>query len=74
MNGEKKMSLELPGYREVLADLTAQFGQGAWISIDQIAKYDKSDPRTVKKRYRIPKGANGINRCILARRICELTR
>ena len=66
--------MELPGYREVYSDLTERFGQGAWISIKEVAEYDKADPRTVCKRYGIPKGTKGINKAILARRICELTR
>ncbi len=66
--------MELPGYREVYTDLTVRFGQGAWLTISQIAEYDGQDPRTVRKRYRIPKGTHGISKAILARRICELTR
>ena len=66
--------MELPGYREVYADLTEHFGQGAWISIKDIAEYDNADPRTVCKRYGIPKGAKGINKAILARKKKEKTR
>ena len=66
--------MELPGYREVYADLTARFGQGAWITLNQVAEYDHSDPRTVRKRYGIQKGARGINKASLARKICELAR
>lgn len=65
---------EPPGYRDVLADLSEQFGVGAWITITQLADYDKADPRTVRKRYGLPKDAKGVNRCILARRICELAK
>lgn len=65
---------ELPGYRDVLADLTEHFGLGAWITITQLATYDKADPRTVRKRYGLPKDAKGINKALLARRICELAR
>lgn len=66
--------MEFKGYRDVLADLTEHFGTGAWITITQLAAYDHADPRTVRKRYGLPKNAKGVNRCILARRICEMAK
>jgi len=66
--------MELPGYREVYADLTEHFGQGAWITITQLAEYDSCDKRTVRKRYGIPKNEKGINKALLCRRICEKAR
>ena len=68
------MSLELPGYRDVLASLNEHFGAAQWITLTQLAEYDRADPRTVRKRYGIPRGVHGINKNILARRICELSR
>lgn len=64
--------MEPKGYRDVMADLIAAFGQGAWITLAQMAEYDHCDVRTVRKRYGIPKGVKGMNRAILARKICEL--
>lgn len=66
------MAREYDEYRTVLAALIEQFGQGAWIKVADIARYDGSDPRAVKKRYNIPDGVNGININVLARRICQL--
>ena len=66
--------MELPEYRTVFADLTERFGQGAWITVKQVAEYDQSDPRTVRRRYGIPKGEHGINKSVLAKRICEKAR
>ena len=67
------MAREYPEYRDVLADLIAYFGQGAWIRVKDLAEYDHSDPRSVRKRYGIPKGTDGINRNVLASRICQLS-
>lgn len=66
--------MEFPEYRMIFADLTERFGQGAWLTVKQIAEYDGSDPRTVRKRYRIPRNTHGLNKAQLARRICELAR
>ena len=59
-------------YRCVLADLKDAFGNRAWITSAELAKYEGSDVRTVNKRYGIPKGANGIDRSILAQRKCRM--
>ena len=65
--------MEPKGYRDVMADLIATFGQGAWITISPIAQYDGNvDVRTIRKRYGIPKHVKGMNRAMLARKICEL--
>ena len=61
-------------YRDVLADIIEHFGDKAWLTVDELAKYDGSCAKTIKKRYQIPKGVNGINRNVLARRICLLAR
>lgn len=66
--------MELPYYREVLTDLNERFGKDAWLTLRQIAEYDGVDPRTARKRYGIPRGQNGINKCVLARKIVEKTR
>ena len=60
--------MEIEGYREVLADLAGFFGEKAWLSLADIARYDGCDTRTARKRYDIP--GNGINRALLARKIC----
>ena len=67
-------SMELPEYRTVYADLTEKFGQGAWITLSQLAEYDGCDKRTARKRYHIPRSEHGINKSLLARRICEKAR
>ena len=66
------MAKEYAEYRDVLADLIKTFGDKAWITIEDLKQYDNSCTRTLKKRYGIPKGINGINRSVLARRICQL--
>ena len=74
-NDERKddyMGREYSEYRDVLADIIAHFGDKAWITVDELSKYDGSCAKTIKKRYQIPKGINGINRNVLARRICQL--
>lgn len=68
------MSKELEEYRFVVADLREAFGDRAWITSAELAKYEGCDVRTVNKRYGIPKGANGIDRSILARRKCLLAK
>ena len=60
--------MEIEGYREVLADLAGFFGEKAWLSLADIARYDGCDTRTVRRRYEIQ--GNGINRALLARKIC----
>lgn len=65
---------EYPEYRDVLEALIAEFPKGAWIRVSELAQYDGQDVRTIRSRYRIPDGVNGINRNVLARRICELAR
>ena len=58
----------------VRAGLIEAFGNKAWIKTTELARYDGSDVRTIRKRYGIPKGVDGINRDILARKICTLTK
>ena len=65
---------ELPYYRDVMQDLTEHIGSGAWIPIMKLAEYDHCDPRTARKRYGIPDDAKGINKCVLAHKICELAK
>jgi len=60
--------MEIEGYREVLADLAGFFGEKAWLSLADVARYDGCDARTVRRRYGIE--GNGINRALLARKIC----
>lgn len=60
--------MEVDGFREVLADIAASCGDKAWLSLSDVARYDGSDVRTVKQRYGID--SNGINRALLARKIC----
>ena len=60
--------MEIDGYREVLADITACLGDKAWLSLTDVAKYDGCDVRTVRRRYGIQ--GTGINRALLARKIC----
>ena len=66
------MAREFSEYRDVLADLIETFGDKAWITNAELARYEQCDVRTIKKRYGIPDGVNGINRNVLARRICQL--
>ena len=64
-----KVQEEFPMVR---AGLIEAFGNVAWITLKQLSEYDGSDVRTIRTRYGIPKGVNGINRDILASRICKL--
>lgn len=66
------MAKEYEEYRDVLADLREAFGDKAWIKVSELARYDGSDPSTIHKRYNIPKGVDGIDRAVLARRKCAL--
>lgn len=61
-------------YRCVLAGLRETYGYGTdWIKCSQLAKRE-GNVDTVKKRYGIPQGVNGIDIYILARRKCHLAR
>lgn len=66
--------MEFDEYRYVLAELKEAFGDRAWIKTAELARYEGCDKRTVKARYGIPKGVEGIDRTILARRKCMLTK
>lgn len=66
------MSREFDEYRFVIADLKETFGERAWITSAELARHEGCDVRTVNKRYGIPKGVNGIDRNVLARRKCLL--
>lgn len=66
------MAREYEEYRDVLADLKASFGDKGWIKVSELARYDGSDARTVRRRYSIPPGIDGIDRAVLARRKCML--
>lgn len=69
------MSREYPEYRDVLEDIMRTFGDKSWITLDELKQYDGSGcTRTIKRRYGIPKGITGINRNVLARRICQIAR
>ena len=66
------MAREFEEYRDVLSDLIESFGDKAWITAAELARYDQCCVRTVKKRYGIPNGVDGINRNVLTRRNCRL--
>lgn len=66
------MSRERDDYRVVVEDLKQTFGEKAWITSAELARYEGCDARTVNRRYGIPKGVNGIDRNILARRKCQM--
>ena len=68
------MAREFDEYRLVLESLSESFGNRAWITSAELARYEGCDVRTVNKRYGIPKGANGIDRSILARRKCLMAK
>lgn len=65
---------ELPYFRDVMEDLTEKIGESSWVTITQLSRYDRCDPRTARKRYGIPDGVTGINKRVLAHKICELAR
>ena len=44
------------------------------MTVKEISEYDGCDPRTVRKRYGIQKGVNGLDIAILAKKKCELAR
>lgn len=66
------MAREYPEYRFVLADLKDAYGDKIWLTVSEIAKRERRDPDTIHAAYSIPKGVNGINRAVLACRICEI--
>ena len=43
-----------------------------WLSLEDVAAYDRCDPRTAKRRYNI--GTHGISLTTLAHLKCELSR
>ncbi|MBQ0067355.1 MAG: hypothetical protein KBS60_04120 [Phascolarctobacterium sp.] len=64
---------EQENFPYVRAGLIEAFGNRAWLKVTEVAEYDGCDTRTVRRRYGIPKGVYGINRDILARKICSLS-
>lgn len=61
---------EAEGYREMVADLRAFFGENHnLLSPKDVAKYCGRDVRTIKKNYKIPKV--GITIPMLARQMCR---
>lgn len=60
-------------YRYVLEGLREIYGQTDWIKCSDLARRE-GDVDTVHSRYGIPKGVNGIDIHILARRKCHLAR
>lgn len=65
------MAREYEEFRFVLADLKETF-PNTWITLGELAAAEGKDPRTIRKRYGIPAGVNGIDRAVLARRKCQL--
>lgn len=63
--------MESEYYRDVLCDIISVCGDKAWLTMKDIAKYDHADVRTVRARYDIPANESGINRAVLARKICR---
>lgn len=66
------MSRENENYRDVLENLKATFGSKTFITTKEIAAADGCCPRTARNRYRIPKGACGLDITILAKRKCQM--
>lgn len=66
------MAREFPEYRLVLEHLIELYGSNAWVTVTQLAEVERCDPRTIRKRYSITKGVNGIDIAILAARKCRL--
>lgn len=64
---------EYKDYRDVLRDLHEIYGCTSWITIGELARLERADNRTVRKRYGIPSGVNGIDTTILAKRKCAMT-
>ena len=65
---------EYKAYRLVLENLYEQFNGKGFVTVQEIAKYDGCDPRTVRSRYGIGRGVQGLDISILAQRKCELAR
>ena len=65
------MAREYDEFRYVLASIKEDF-PNTWVDLGELAKAEGKDPRTIRKRYGIPKGQNGIDRAVLARRKCQL--
>lgn len=66
---------EYNDYRDVLRDLSETFGKDRiWISAKELAESEGVCVRTIKSRYQIPTGVNGISKTILAKRMCELAK
>lgn len=66
------MSRENENYRDVLENLRATFGTKTFITTAEIAAAEGCCPRTARNRYRIPKGACGLDITILAKRKCQM--
>lgn len=66
------MAKEYAEYRDVMQELIEIFGQKTFITSAELARAEGCDPRTVNKRYGIPKEAKGIDRAVLARRKCQM--
>ena len=66
------MAKEYDEYRDVLQELIDVFGEKTFITSAELARAEGCEVSTVNKRYGIPKGQNGIDRAILARRKCQM--
>lgn len=60
---------EYAEYRLVYEMLYKHFQKG-WVTLKEVAEYDQCDPRTVRERYGLKKGAGGIDVAVLAQRKC----
>lgn len=65
---------EFQDYRDVLYTLRETFGQNTtWVRIGELAKAERADYRTIRRRYGIPAAAKGIDITILAKRKCAMS-
>lgn len=67
-----KTMAEFDEFRYVLSDLKETYGDKSWITLKELCEHEGINIKTAKKRYKIPKGAGGIDRAVLARRKCLL--
>lgn len=65
------MGREYDEFRYVLTSLSEIF-PNTWVTIGELAKAEGKDPRTIRRRYGIPAGQQGIDRAVLARRKCRM--
>ena len=65
------MALEIPGYRENLADLLEFFDGRRILSISDVCRYTGHDRRWVQKRLGVKPRA-GVSVPTLARKLAEL--